>query len=122
MRDNYCIRGDYKARGVAETVEETPGTYWSDSRRKSSRQYQYYVYQRAARLLREEFKAEGRVIDIGCGYPWKANRILRPVALSVTVGDQPTLSEIVENDFPMLNFLGVDLDAPNESADRYEPA
>lgn len=120
MYDNYCIRSDYVARDTAETVESSHGSYWTQGRRNTARKFQYYVYLKAAELLKERFGSNATVIDVGCGYPWKANALLVPVASEVTACDQHTLESTIVKEFPSLNYISIDLECPRAINEQYD--
>jgi len=112
--DNYCIRGDYKARKTAETIESCEGDYWTPSRIQLSLKYQYYVYQLAAALIASRDPGKRKVADVGCGYPFKASAYLDPVAESLLLYDQETMNAVIGRDFPHLQFQAIDLENPGD--------
>lgn len=106
---SFFIKEGYEAR-PALTREPSPGEYWSAARRSSASEYQWHVYQ-----LASEFGANG-VADVGCGYPTKAFQFFG----ACDVWDQPTLREVVEENFPDLIFHSVDLEAPEPTSERFD--
>lgn len=119
-QDSYCIRDDYEPRTTAETIEEAPGDYWTNRRRRAAAQFQYDVYSRVAKVLRGRPRGRRAVVDVGCGYPWKANALLKPVADRVVAMDQPSLAEIVEKEFPSLEFRSINLENPDRNDSRFD--
>ncbi len=78
------------------------------------------VYEHAAHLLRNRYGGQGRVVDVGCGFPWKAAHLLFPAAASVTCRDQSTMAALVAETFPMLHFEPIDLETPEPPREQYD--
>ena len=106
-KDNFFIKEGYQTNPVM-TFESSPGDYWTDARIETTRDFQYYVYQRAQSI----FKANGfkTIADIGCGPAWKTKHFFSGVAQKVTLVDQPTLLEVVNRFFPEAEFNGLNLE------------
>ncbi len=104
---NYCIRGDYISRTEAETYVDDPAKYWNKNRISVSGSYQYYVYKRAAELVSRMDHCS--FVDIGCGYPRKAKELILPVTSDITLIDQPSMKELVEERFPEMRFVPLNL-------------
>ena len=116
--DNYCIRADYLPRESAETIELSPGEYWTADRKRLAAEYQYDVYEYVARLL-----GEGRdclILDVGCGYPIKAATLLRSRCQRLVLADQPTLQETIAKDFPDLEFIPINLANPSGLGQKFD--
>lgn len=110
MMQDYKIKPGYRPNLVQGTLD-TPGggPYWSAERRASARVYQYYVYLHAARRLARQSTLPA-VMDVGCGYPWKFARMIRPVAGRQLLVDQPSTASMVRELCPGADFLGMDLE------------
>ena len=109
---SFFIKEGYKANPV-KTWEDSPGEFWTPSRverAKRDNRPQWHVYQ-----LASEFGANS-VADVGCGYPTKASQFFG----ACDVWDQPTLREVVEENFPDLIFHSVDLEAPEPTSERFD--
>lgn len=109
---NYCIREDYVSREQAETYVDDPADYWNESRIAVSGFYQYPVYQRAAELAAGMDQCA--FVDIGCGYPRKARELILPVTRDITLIDQPSMQGVVEEKFPEMKFVPLDLQAGSQ--------
>lgn len=105
---NYCIREDYIPRAEAETYVDDPDEYWNEARIKASGFYQYYVYKRAAELAGQ--MARCSFVDVGCGYPRKAKELIFPATNDITLIDQPSMKELVEERFPEMKFIPLNLE------------
>ena len=108
---NYCIREDYVHRAVAETYVDDPAQYWNKGRIAVSGFYQYYVYKKAAELSAQIENCS--FVDIGCGYPRKAKEIISPVVEDITLVDQPSMKGLIEERFPKMKFVPLNLDIKN---------
>ena len=104
---NYCIRKDYISRNEAETFVDDPAKYWNEGRIKSSDFYQYYVYKKAAELAAQIDQCS--FVDIGCGYPRKAKELILPVVNDITLVDQPSMKGLIEEQFPEMQFIPLNL-------------
>src|SRR5690349_123455 len=109
-RQNFCIRPDYVSRGNATTFVEDWSTYWTQARIKRSGIYQYYVYKRAAEILRGIDNPS--YLDVGCGYPKKIQIFINPITSNITVIDQPSMRQTIERTFPGFRFVSMDLETP----------
>lgn len=105
---NYCIREDYVSRTEAKTYVDNPANYWNKVRIASSGYYQYYVYKKAAELAGQMENCS--FVDIGCGYPRKAKEIILPVVNDITLVDQPSMKELIEEQFSEMKFVPLNLE------------
>ena len=112
---NYFIKDGYEARSEAMTFVEDSADYWNSTRIKTSGHYQYYVYKRAAEILRA--MPTHSVVDIGCGYPRKAQMFLAPISTEITLIDQPSMEALISRDFPEMRFVPYDLEQASTGLD-----
>ena len=105
---NYCIREDYEPRTEAETYVDDPAKYWNEARIAASGFYQYYVYKRAAELVGQ--MGHCSFVDIGCGYPRKVEELILPVTNDITLVDQPSMKSLMEEQFPEMRFIPLNLE------------
>ena len=116
---NYCIREDYISRSEAETYVDDPAKYWNKARIAASGSYQYYVYKRAAKLAAQMDHCS--FVDIGCGYPRKAKELILPTTNDITLVDQPSMKDLVEERFPEMRFVPLNLQEIDASLNtRYD--
>jgi len=110
---NYCIREDYVPGTEAETYVDDPAEYWNKSRISASGFYQYYVYKKAADLVGQMKRRS--FLDVGCGYPRKARELILPIVDDITLVDQPSMKGLIEEKFPEMKFIPLNLSGENIS-------
>ena len=113
------IRPDYQARGVNATLENEPGTYWTEFRIQSAAEFQFDVYRIASEVARKWLGPSAVGADVGCGYPTKL-ALLEEELASVTLFDQPTMEALIMQDFPGRRFVPVNLENPTATGERYD--
>lgn len=118
--DKFFIKVGYRSRSVAPTREAEAGDYWNARRIAASARYQWYDYKFGRYLLRRRQPGARSVADVGCGYPWKVAHLLLDDADSVVLMDQPTLSTVVREHFPTLEFRALDLEQPPRARDQFD--
>jgi SAM-dependent methyltransferase len=105
---NYCIREDYVPRTEAVTYVDNPANYWNKKRIAASGFCQYYVYKIAAELAGQMDHCS--FVDIGCGYPIKIKELIFPVTSDITLIDQPSMKGLMEERFPEMRFIPLNLE------------
>lgn len=120
MIKNFGIREDYISRDSASTIENVPGDYWDEGRKRAAGLFQFDVYTHAKKILLNSPKGKRRVLDLGCGYPVKSYSLLYPLAEELVVSDQETLSEVINKDFPSLNFIPSNLEEPRVINNKFD--
>lgn len=111
--NTYCIREDYQPRTEAETFVDDPTKFWNESRIATSGFYQYYVYKMAAEQVSTMDSCS--FADIGCGYPRKTRELIAPLTNDITLVDQPSMKGLIEERFPAMKFVPLNLEKNDTS-------
>ncbi len=114
MTKTFCIKNGYVPRLSAQTIETSPGDYWTPSRIKAASLYQWDVYRLAGQLIRDH--GLKTVLDVGAGYP--AKLALLGNVQQITLVDQATLAPLVARDVPHAVFVADDLENPTRLKDQ----
>lgn len=106
--DRYAIRADYRENLVQATYDprEDPA-YWNEGRLLSAANYQWDVYEAAARLVREQHLKS--LLDVGSGPPVKL-KALMPADLDICLVDQPNAAQHAAEMLPAAHFFAANLD------------
>jgi SAM-dependent methyltransferase len=111
---DYFIKDSYVHGTANASVETAPGDYWTDKRVRESRYHQHAVYDEAAYWVQK--RGARTVLDVGCGMPTKLMELLAPIAECTGV-DQETVMAEARRRWPRGNFIGVDLEEPDQPPD-----
>lgn len=114
MTKTFCIKAGYVPRPCAQTIEASPGEYWTPTRIKTASYYQWDVYRLAGKIIKQH--GLKTVLDVGAGYPAKLP-LLGDVK-EITLVDQSTLAPLVARDIPHVAFVPDDLENPTKLRER----
>jgi SAM-dependent methyltransferase len=105
---NYFIRSDYVSNPVKTYNQDEVERYWTADRIQSSSLYQYHVYGEAQKI----FKANGftSLIDIGSGPGTKAKHFFSKICNNVSLADQPSVANVVNEVYPSAKFIPLNLE------------
>lgn len=107
---NFYLPDGYESRAISATLEETPGTYWTDERLESSLLFQYEVY-RIAYTIAAKKRGPVRLLDVGCGPPRKHGFFnSRSPDISVSLVDQPSVAPLASKYLASADFIAADLE------------
>ena len=114
---NFGINKNYVINELNVTNDlVTEGKYWNANRIRMARSYQYPVYTKAAKLIRE--KGAQSIIDVGCGVGIKLVRLNKLFPQLDIVGiDQPHPIEFCKTHHRFGRWISDDLEASNLSSD-----
>lgn len=111
MTDNkkYCIRDDYTPNKVNLTLEQEDVVFWNEARIRSSRLYQWPLYEFARQLVIKN--GMSHVLDIGCGPAIKLMSLIAPAANIYGI-DQQSAVDYCRNAYQSGEFFVDDFEAP----------
>lgn len=118
--NRFFIKDGYTPNPVQRTFDATEiAEYWNEDRIRTSSQYQYHVYDMAARLIRKHRFAS--VLDVGSGPPTKVKMLIEPECDNITLLDQPTTRPFVEQSMPDARFVDANLEECDvDLGERYD--
>lgn len=112
---NYKIKKGYIENPVITLDTSENESYWTDSRIRSSKLFQYDVYRLARKILNKHELSS--VLDIGSGPGTKVDMFFNDIT-DVHLIDQPSAKEIASKVCPNATFHKFNLDGKKNNLER----
>jgi SAM-dependent methyltransferase len=105
----YHIKAGYRTNAKQATYDPSDEIgYWNEERIAAAGAYQFDVYVAVMKLVRK--RACGRLLDVGCGPPYKLSMLLPSNPPEIYLVDQPNTAAVARKLLPAARFTGLNLE------------